>query len=234
MKISQLPDKARIENEVFEEFLELDNKNILELGCGRADLTRLIAEGGPGRTITATEVDEIQHQKNLLVDDLPNVTFLLAGAQSLPIDDNSIDVVFMFKSLHHVPIDLMDAAFGEISRVLKSGGKAYISEPVYEGPLNKVLRIFHDEGEVRAAAYAAIKRGAKDTELQLTDEIQFNNLAMFSNFEDFENKVVNVTHTEHKLSEETRQKVESEFNLNMKEGGARFLAPNRVNILQKK
>ncbi len=234
MKISQLPDKARIESEVFEEFLELDNKNILELGCGRADLTRLIAEGGPGRIITATEVDETQHEKNLLIKDLPNVSFILAGAQSLPIDDSSVDIVFMFKSLHHVPMELMDAALVEISRVLKSGGRAYISEPVYDGPLNEVLRLFHDEGQVRAAAYAAIKRSCKNSPLLLSEEILFNNLANFVNFNDFEAKVINVTHTDHNITTDMLEKVKAQFNLSMKDDGARFLAPNRVNILHKK
>jgi len=234
MKTSQLPDKARVENEVFEKILDLDNKNILELGCGRADLTRLIAEGGPGRTITAAEVDEIQHQKNLLINDLSNVSFILAGAESLPIEDNSIDIVFMFKSLHHVPMELMDDALGEISRVLKPGGKAYISEPGYDGPLNEVLRIFHDEGTVRAAAYEAIKRNTNSSSLQLSEEILFNNMASFTDFEDFQTKVINVTHTEHNLSLAALQKVKVQFDLNMTEAGARFLAPNRVNILQKK
>ena len=50
----------RIEIELIERTLQLDHCQIVELGCGKADLTRLIATGGPGRSITAFEVDEIQ------------------------------------------------------------------------------------------------------------------------------------------------------------------------------
>ncbi len=37
------------ERDIIEGKLALDDKDILELGCGRADLTRLIARGGPRR-----------------------------------------------------------------------------------------------------------------------------------------------------------------------------------------
>jgi ubiquinone/menaquinone biosynthesis C-methylase UbiE len=91
------------ESEVYEHLLSLDDKHILELGCGLAQKTRDIAQSGSNRRITALEVDEVAHQKNLLIDDLPNVKFGLAGAEDIPLDDGSVDMVSMFKSLHHVP-----------------------------------------------------------------------------------------------------------------------------------
>ena len=44
------------------------------------------------------------------------MTFGLAGAEDIPLGDESVDVVFMFKSLHHVPVDLMDQSMREIRR----------------------------------------------------------------------------------------------------------------------
>jgi SAM-dependent methyltransferase len=96
------------EAEIYNRLLSLDNKHILELGCGSAEITRNIATSGVNRNITALEVDEIAHANNLQITDLPNVTFALAGAQEIPLDNDSVDVVFMFKSLHHVPIELME------------------------------------------------------------------------------------------------------------------------------
>jgi ubiquinone/menaquinone biosynthesis C-methylase UbiE len=119
------------EPEIFERLLALDDKHILELGCGMANIKRRIAEAGVNRRITALEVDVIAHEKNLQIMDLPNVSFGLAGAQQIPLANKSVDVVFMFKSLHHVPLDMMDTSLQEISRVLKPGGLAYISEPVF-------------------------------------------------------------------------------------------------------
>jgi ubiquinone/menaquinone biosynthesis C-methylase UbiE len=72
--------------------------------------------------------------------DLPNVNFGLSGAQDIPLDDESVDVVFMFKSLHHVPTELMEQSLREIWPVLKPAGLAYISEPVFGKRLiNNVL-----------------------------------------------------------------------------------------------
>ena len=56
------------------------------------------------------EVDEIAHAKNQQIADLPNVTFGVAGAQDIPLEDATVDMVLMFKSLHHVPLDQMDVA----------------------------------------------------------------------------------------------------------------------------
>ena len=234
MNLSQPTNKTCNESEVFEQRLSLDGKEILELGCGKADITRLIATNGHGRKITATEVDEIQHNKNLLIDDLPNVTFLMAGSEAIPLANESFDVVFMFKSLHHVPIELMENALKEIKRVLKPGGMAYISEPIFDGDFNEVLRLFHDEEKVRESAYRAIEKSITDENFILADEIFFNTPMVFESFEEFERKIINVTHTNHKLSPELHQRVTNQFSLNMQDDGAKFLIPIRVDLLKKR
>ena len=214
--------------------LPLDQSVMVELGCGKADITRFIASNGSGRKVIATEVDAIQHEKNLLIDDLPNVTFLMAGAESIPAENDSVDVVFMFKSLHHVPLDKMDEALGEIRRVLKPGGFAYISEPIFSGDFNEVLRLFHDEEQVRSAAYQAIQKAVDGKLLSQIGEIEFNSPMAFESFESFADKVVNVTHTDHNLSSDLLKKIEIQFMKNMTKEGARFKMPIRINLLQKK
>ena len=121
------------ESEILREQLTLDGARILELGCGKAEATRRIAADGQGRTIVACEVDEIQHAMNLARTDLPNVTFRLGGAEAIAAADESFDVVMLFKSLHHVPMPLMAQALKEIRRVLRPGGVAYVSEPIFAG-----------------------------------------------------------------------------------------------------
>jgi ubiquinone/menaquinone biosynthesis C-methylase UbiE len=157
MKIAA-PAETPLVNEVklMLEQLPFDGAQVLELGCGKAEKTRLLAETGRIGGILALEVDTIQHERNLQIADLPQVQFRHAGAEAIPADDNSIDIVLMFKSLHHVPMEFMDKALDEIARVLKPGGLAWISEPVYAGELNEVFRLFHDEKVVREAAFAAI------------------------------------------------------------------------------
>lgn len=221
------------ESDIFNRLLALDDKHILELGCGSATLTRQIAEAGSNRRITALEVDEIAHGKNLEITDLPNVTFDLAGAESIPLDDASADVVIMFKSLHHVPLDRMDAAMREINRVLKPGGLAYISEPIFAGAFNEVLRLFHDESQVRQAAFNTVKKAVDDGLFELADEVFFNSPAHYDSFAEFEDRILKVTHTDHRLSDDLYALVKQRFEEHLGEEGVDFLQPIRVDLLRR-
>jgi ubiquinone/menaquinone biosynthesis C-methylase UbiE len=221
------------ESEIYNRLLALDHKHILELGCGSAEITRNIATAGAGRKITALEVDEIAHAKNAQIIDLPNVSFAIAGAQEIPLADASVDVVFMFKSLHHVPLDLMDMALREISRVLKPGGLAYISEPVFAGDFNEILRLFHNEQSVREAAFNTLKKAVDSGLFSLVEETFFHSPMKFENFAAFENKVLKVSHTQHTLDEQVYQQVKQGFERHLKEDGAHFLMPIRVDLLQR-
>lgn len=234
MQISQPSiDKTCPEVEVFESVLSLDHQDILEIGCGDATLTRLIASGGAGRIITATEVDAIQHRKNLRINDLPNVNFMLAGCEDIPIEANSIDTVFMFKSLHHVAVEAMDKALLEIARVLKSGGAAYISEPVFAGDFNEILRLFHDEQHVRTEAFEALRRAVDQGIFLLRDELFFKTPVVFESFEQFHDRVIGVTHSDHNLSDELTAKVRAKFDSFFAINQGKFLNPIRVDLLQK-
>ncbi len=217
------------ESEIYQELLELDDKYILELGCGAAELTRTIATEGRNRQIMATEVDVIQHNKNILLPELNNVTFQLAGAEAIPVSDNTFDVVFMFKSLHHVPVKLMRQALTEVQRVLKPNGIAYISEPIFAGNFNNVLRLFHDEEIVRREAFLALNNAVDTGVFALISETFFNLPLTFENFADFENKVLKSTHIEHNLPDNIYKQVEELFS---KQESGKFTVPIRVDLLQ--
>jgi len=221
------------EAEIYDRLLSLDNKHILELGCGTAEITRNIATSGTNRNITALEVDEIAHANNLQITDLPNVTFALAGAQEIPLENDSIDVVFMFKSLHHVPIELMETSMREIRRVLKPGGMAYISEPVFAGEFNQVLRLFHDEQKVREAAFSTVQKMVNEGFFSLVEETFFNVPVRYENFAEFEHHTINATHSHHRLDEKLYALVKQRFEQHVGDDGAHFLAPIRVDLLQK-
>ncbi|WP_417327292.1 methyltransferase domain-containing protein [Halarcobacter sp.] len=218
------------------ETLNLNNKKILELGCGNANMTKMIAENGFDRQIIACEVDEIQHEKNLK-EKIDNIEFILAGAEDIPLEDNSIDFVFMFKSFHHIPKNMMQKALSEIKRVLKPNGIAYISEPLFQGEQNELIRLFHDEEQVRIDAFEAIKEAVEKEEFKLFQEIFFQSEVTYESFEDFENKMMNVTYNDNNIDETLRKKVEEKY----KSFGAKkcsnekltFLKPFRVDILQK-
>lgn len=207
--------------------------HILELGCGNADKARSILRTGKVAFYLALEADPVQHAKNQALTDLASVRFELGGAENIPAENNSFDLVLMFKSLHHVPLDQMDRALGEIQRVLKPGGLAYISEPVFAGDYNEILRLFHDEEQVRIAAFAAIERSVASGLLELVEEKFFKTEVRFRDFPQFEERVIGVTYQQHRLTPECLADVRSRFHSHLTPEGARFFTPNRLDLLRK-
>ena len=220
-------------SEIFEKMLPLQGTRVLELGCGKAELTRAIARSGWGVSIIAMEVDKIQHALNLQHNDLSNVRFEEGGAEAIPVSDDTFDIVMMFKSLHHVPLDKLDRALHEIQRVLKPGGLAYIAEPVFAGDYNEILRIFNDEEKVRKAAFAALKRAVECGSMEMVKENFFQTPWTFKDFSDFEEKVLKVTHTHHHLTQNQFDLVRNKFMQHMTAKGAQFLLPMRADLLRK-
>ena len=56
----------------------------------------------------------------------PGIRYLLGVAETLPVDDNTVDYVFANMYLHHV--ESPSAAIREMFRILKSGGKLVITD----------------------------------------------------------------------------------------------------------
>ncbi len=191
-----------------------------------------MAERSCAREVVAAEVDQLQHEKNLKVS-VPKVTFKSYGAQKIDEAHESFDIVLMFKSLHHVPQAFMKPSLVEIKRVLKPGGLAYISEPVFAGDFNEVLRPFHDESEVRKQAFRTIKAVVDKGEFELVDEIFFFNEVRMTSFDQFAQRVIDVTHTQHQLSAELMDEVRCKFSSFEGDDGFVFLTPNRVDLLRK-
>jgi ubiquinone/menaquinone biosynthesis C-methylase UbiE len=218
---------------LLESRLPLDGAHIVELGCGKAALTRAIACAGRDRRVLALEVDEIQHAANLGIADLPNVRFERGGAEAIPAPDASADVVLMFKSLHHVPIAAMPRALAEIRRVLKPGGFAWLSEPVFAGAFNDVVRVFHDERRVREAAFEAVRAAVEGGVLECVEQLFFAAPVAFRDFAEFERGVIGVTHTRHVLSPEQYADVRERFGRHVTADGARFEQPMRVDLLRR-
>lgn len=222
-----------LEIDIVEQRLDLDGKHILELGCGQGDLTRRIAGQGNDRRLVATEVDEQQHAINITNNKLPNVRFELAGAQAIPASDETFDRVLMFKSLHHVPVGVIQAALLEIKRVLKPGGLLYISEPLFQGDFNEVLRLFHDEERVRAAAFNAITATVRAGNFTLQEQLFFRSSVFMPTFSMFEQSVINVTHTDHQITAAMMKAVKVAFEKAVAVNGGVFTTDNRVDLLRK-
>lgn len=221
------------EIDLIESKLNLDNSNILELGCGAANFTKKLATNGINRKFSACEVDNIQHNKNIQ-NTYENIEFFLCGAQELPFEDESFDFVFMFKSLHHVPLELLDKALSEIKRVLKPNALAYFSEPLFLGEQNRLIAMFHDEEEVRIKAFMALEKAVENNMFKLYEEIFFKSEVSYENFEDFKRRQMMQTFNDYTFTDELIEKIQIAYDhLSDKNGYASFEKPFRVDILQK-
>jgi SAM-dependent methyltransferase len=205
---------------------------IIELGCGAAQLSRKLLERFAASEVTALEVDQRQHAKNLAWPQ-DRLRFVQAGAQAIPFDDGVFDLALMLKSLHHVPLDLLDAALAEVHRVLRPEGLLYVSEPVFAGALNEVMRLFHDEEAVRAAALAALHRAVASGAWELVAEQHFETPVHYRDFAEFERRLIAVTFVDHRLDAETLRAVRERFEPHLTVDGASFVRPMRVNLLKR-
>jgi len=229
------PRGARVcePKDVYTEVLTLKEAHILDLGCGNGDVSRAIAKAIKSATVVGLEVDTVQHEKNVAAEQLENLEFKLGGAERIPEADETFDIVLMMKSLHHVPVAEMGNALREARRVLRTDGLAFILEPVFGGAFNEILRVFHDEREVRQAAFDAVKGILDSGAMTLVEERFFQAPVTIPDFAAFEERYINVTHSDHRLSSAQRKEVQQKFERHMKPGGAEFKMPMRLDLLKK-
>jgi len=124
---------------VFQQRFEIDwmsrsrplegGSTILEIGCGRGAGARLILKAFRPGLYHAMDLDlEMirRAQRYLSPEERRKVSLYVGDVLALPYRDGSLDAVFAFGVLHHVPD--WRAALREISRVLKPGGTYFLEE----------------------------------------------------------------------------------------------------------
>jgi SAM-dependent methyltransferase len=211
----------------------LDGARLIELGCGNARLARTLLERHPAAEVTALEVDQRQHAKNLAAPQ-PRLHFVPAGAEAIPFPDASFDGALMLKSLHHVPVPAMGRALGEVARVLRPGGWLYVSEPVYAGPLNELIRLFNDEREVRDAAQRALDDALRSGAWEAAAERRFATPVHFDDFADFEQRMMRPTFADHRIDDAMLAAVRERFAPHAGPQGASFTRPMHVRLLRRR
>lgn len=104
-------------------------KTVLDYGCGAGENAVLAASHG-ARIIgvdISPELIELAGKRLAAHNLAENTEFRVGSAHELPLEDESVDVVFGNAILHHLDLKL---ASKEVFRVLKKGGRALFLEPV--------------------------------------------------------------------------------------------------------
>jgi SAM-dependent methyltransferase len=97
---------------------------LLDLGSGLGGYSREFA--ARGARVFAVDLTPPRAQA-------PGLHRISGSAAAVPLSDASVDLVFCASLIEHVPRP--DEILGEIERVLKPGGVAYVSFPPYYSPL---------------------------------------------------------------------------------------------------
>ena len=117
----------------------LKRKKVLDLGCGFSEATVWFAL--KGAQVVALDISSgmLSCVENLAkrYGVKKQITAIKAVAEKIPLDDESVDLVFGGNILHHTDIS---AVSKEVRRVLRPNGKAFFIEPLAYNPLVNIYR----------------------------------------------------------------------------------------------
>jgi SAM-dependent methyltransferase len=114
-----------------------------------------------------------------------------------PAQDTVVDEVsLVLAELPFAGASVLELGCGkaEKTRMLAETGRL---KEVVALDLNEVFRLFHDEKIVREAAFAAIRNAVDDGRLNLEKQLFFNVRSFFESFDQFDQRMIQVTHTNH-------------------------------------
>lgn len=104
----------------------IENKKILDVGCGPAEFCKILDENFKNLKIFGIDISEkmIEKSKELL----PLGNFNVGDVHELPFEDNSFDYIFNTSSFHHYEDPLV--ALNQMYRVLKKDGTLYLLDSI--------------------------------------------------------------------------------------------------------
>jgi ubiquinone/menaquinone biosynthesis C-methylase UbiE len=164
-------DKEQREKRKIEQFTDLHDKHVLEIGCGDGRVTAWFADQAKKYVAIDPDSQRIAQAKATI----PGVEFRIGSGECLDLENASFDVVLFTLSLHHQESRL---ALQEAHRVLREGGQLIILEPAVDGEMQQFFNMFFDETEV-------LKKTRKVIE---SSEFEFEQQETFYSEWTFENK----------------------------------------------
>ena len=143
-------DEAGITAALIDRFTDLRGKEVLEIGCGDGSITGFLS-GRPKRLVA---IDPDARSVAEACARISGADFRVGSGESLDFFDQTFDLVFFTRSLHHQKVR---RALQEAFRVLRTDGLALILEPIAGSEIDRVCRLFHDESHALAMARASIR-----------------------------------------------------------------------------
>ena len=154
-------------------------KTILEVGCGHGVGAKMISETyHPGRLyLLDLDLQMIQKASQRLNGQNENHIYLCVGdAVRLPFGDDSVDAIFGFGVLHHVPD--WQKSLAEVARVLKHGGAYFMEEyypSLYQNIITKHILAHPDSDRFDSLE---LRQAFQDANLSLTHTFELKRMGI--------------------------------------------------------
>jgi len=114
---------------------DLADRTVMEIACGRGGLARLLAGGRhrPKRLVAADFSQAAVGKGRACGVGIPRLTWSVTDLQAVAFRSATFDTVVSCESIEHVERPM--TALQELCRVLRPGGRLYLTTPNYLGPL---------------------------------------------------------------------------------------------------
>lgn len=125
---------------------------LLDVGCGTGRFLGFVKQAWPRLPVIGLDMsDAYIREARAHLRRQPRSSLVVAGAEAIPLPDESLDAVTSIFMFHELPPKIRRGAFAEFGRVLKPGGRLVIVDslqigdnPAYEGSLELFPQNFHE------------------------------------------------------------------------------------------
>lgn len=208
----------------------LEQRRIVEIGCGRGALLAGLAEAGARVAGIDTDAEALAEARRTA----PTAILRQAHAERLPFTDGAVNAALFVDSLHHVPIAGMAAALAEAARIVEPGSDIIVVEPLPEGTFFNSMRSIEDETQLRLEAQYAIAAAIRERRLHLVATSEYDRIETYVTVADFIDHIVALDPARRAKALEERERVMKRF-FTLAEyvkGGYRLRQPLRLHHLR--